>query len=157
MTTTTTASTADAIVLELTRLFEAPPARVFDAWLDPEQWQQWMGPPGVTCEVPQLDARVGGRYRAVMRPGDGRVIAVGGVFKTIDAPRRLAFTWCWEGEAQETLVTLTFRDLDGRTELTLRHENFSTAANRDNHGRGWNGSFDKLAALLGHAASAKEA
>jgi uncharacterized protein YndB with AHSA1/START domain len=36
--------TAEDTVLEITRVFEAPPARVFDAWLTREQWQAWIGP-----------------------------------------------------------------------------------------------------------------
>jgi uncharacterized protein YndB with AHSA1/START domain len=88
---------AEDTTLEITRVFDAPPARVFDAWLNREEWQAWIGPEGVNCEVPLLEPRVGGRYRIAMHLSDGRVIPVAGVFKIIDAPRTLAFTWGWEG------------------------------------------------------------
>ena len=52
--------------LAITRLFDAPPARVFDAWLKREEWQSWIGPEGMSCEVPVLEPRVGGRYRLTM-------------------------------------------------------------------------------------------
>jgi uncharacterized protein YndB with AHSA1/START domain len=58
------ASAADT-VLEITRVFDAPPARVFAAWLDLEQFQAWIGPEGVDCEVQLLEPQVGGRYRLV--------------------------------------------------------------------------------------------
>jgi hypothetical protein len=83
---------ADDTTLEITRMFDAPPARVFDAWLNREQWQSWIGPEGINCEVPLLEPRIGGRYRIIMRLSDGRVIPVAGIFKTIDGPRTLAFS-----------------------------------------------------------------
>jgi uncharacterized protein YndB with AHSA1/START domain len=135
--------------LEITRVFEAPPARVFDAWLNREEFQAWIGPQGVSCEVPLLEPRVGGRYRITMRLSDGRVIPVAGVFKAIDAPRSLVFTWGWDGDpARESLVTITLREMGGKTELTLRQEGLGSAANRDDHGRGWNSALNKLVAYL---------
>ena len=75
-----------------------------------EEWQAWIGPEGVNCEVPLLEPRVGGRYRIAMRLSDGREIPVAGVFKTIDPPKTLAFTWGWEGDAsRQNSVTLTLR------------------------------------------------
>ena len=101
---------ADEATLEITRIFDASPARVFEAWLNREEWQAWIGPKGVSCEVPLLEPRVGGRYRVTMRLSDGRVIPVAGVFKTIDAPRTLVFTWGWDGDpSRESLITITFR------------------------------------------------
>ena len=41
-------------VLEIKRLFDAPPERIFDAWLVREEWQAWIGPEGTQCEVPVL-------------------------------------------------------------------------------------------------------
>ena len=82
-------------VLEIRRLFDAPPHIVFDAWLEREQWQAWIGPEGCQCEVPLLEPKVGGRYRIQMRLSDGREIPVEGVFKIIDRPNALAFTWGW--------------------------------------------------------------
>jgi uncharacterized protein YndB with AHSA1/START domain len=140
---------AEDTTLEITRLFDASPARLFDAWLDREQWQAWIGPEGVHCEVPLLEPRVGGRYRITMRLSDGRVIPVAGVFKTIDVPRTLAFTWGWEGDAsRESLVTITLRAKGDQTELTLRQQGLGSVSNRDDHGKGWNSALNKLKAYL---------
>lgn len=139
----------DDTTLEITRLFDAPPARVFNAWLNREEWQAWIGPEGMNCEVPLLEPRIGGRYRIVMRMSDGSEIPVAGVFKIIDAPRTLAFTWGWENDpTRQSLVTLTLRDKGGKTELTLRQEGLGSVSNRDDHGRGWNSALNKLVAFL---------
>ncbi|MDE1939311.1 MAG: SRPBCC domain-containing protein, partial [Alphaproteobacteria bacterium] len=53
----------------------------------------------------------------------------------------------------ETLVTLTFRKAGTGTDMTIHHEGFSTAERRDGHNNGWNGTFDKLAALLAKGAA----
>ncbi len=136
---------AEDTVLEVTRLIDAPPARVFDAWMNREEWQAWIGPEGVTCEVPLLEPQVGGRYKIAMRMSDGRLMPVGGVFRQIEAPSRIVFTWGWEGDAdRQSLITLTFRDVGGRTEMTLRQEGLGSVENRDGHGKGWNSAFNKL-------------
>jgi uncharacterized protein YndB with AHSA1/START domain len=139
----------DETVLEITRAFDAPPAKVFDAWLTREEWQAWIGPEGVNCLVPLLEPRVGGRYRVDMKLTSGAEIPVAGVFKIIDRPRTLAFTWGWDGDpTRESLITLTFREVGGRTELTLRQEGLGSIANRDDHERGWTSGMNKLAAYL---------
>ena len=67
-------TTTEAPVLEIRRILDATPKRVFDAWLGHAQFQAWIGPEGVTCEVPLHEPRVGGRYRIIMHLSDGRVI-----------------------------------------------------------------------------------
>ena len=152
-----TVAVADDTTLLMTRIFDAPATRVFDAWLTRERWQSWVGPPGTQCEIPLLEPHVGGRYRIDMRMSNGGpVVPVGGVFKVIDRPRKLVMTWCWDGDpARESLLTLLFTERDGKTELTLRQEGLGTLANRDDHRKGWSGVFGKLEAYLaGHSAAA---
>jgi uncharacterized protein YndB with AHSA1/START domain len=112
-----TAKTASAdLTLLLTRSFDAPRERVFDAWLDPKQIAKWIGPRNIQAEAKELNATAGGRYRIQMRGADGNGPVVVGTYREIDRPARLVFTWTWEnahpgGEpGQETLVTLTFRE-----------------------------------------------
>ena len=54
-------SVDDDTTLLITRIFDAPREQVFDAWLTREEWQAWIGPEGVRCDVPLLEAHVGGR------------------------------------------------------------------------------------------------
>ena len=54
---------AEDTTVVVRRLIDAPPERVFDAWLMREQWDAWIGPEGMKCDVPLLEPQVGGRYR----------------------------------------------------------------------------------------------
>jgi uncharacterized protein YndB with AHSA1/START domain len=137
-------------VLEMSRLFDASPEQVFDAWLE-KSWGDWVGPPGVKGEVTQLQPKVGGRYQIVMHR-EGGDLTVGGIYKEIVRPTRLVMSWKWGQEETDTLITLTFRAIDKGTEMHMRHEGFSAKDRRDGHSVGWNGTFDKLEAWLKQAA-----
>lgn len=141
-----------ALSLEITRRFEAPPERVFDAWLS-KAWGDWIGPRAIKGEVELLEPRVGGRYRIVMHRPDDEPLTVEGVYREIVRPTKLAFTWTWFHEERETLVTLTFRAAGTGTEMMIHHAGFSSIERRDGHDSGWNGTFDKLAALLAKEAA----
>jgi len=141
--------TAEDTTLIVTRLFDAPPERVFDAWLEREQWQAWIGPEGVSCAVPILEPRIGGRYKVDMTLSTGERLPVEGVFRAIDRPNTLAFTWGWAGDpARESLITLTLARRGEKTELTLVQEGLGSAESRDDHGRGWNSALNKLGRFL---------
>jgi len=131
--------------LTLTRLFDASPDQLFAAWMQREQFQAWIGPEGMQCEVPVLEAKVGGRYRIIMNLSDGNTIPVSGRFKVIDAPTKIVFSWSWENDpSKQSLITLTFVAKGERTELTLRQQGLGTIDNRDAHGQGWNSALNKL-------------
>ena len=80
---------------KITRMFDASPARVFDAWLVKEEWGAWIGPEGGHCDIVEFEPRVGGRYHLVMHMSGRGDIPVEGVFKVIDRPHRFSFTWGW--------------------------------------------------------------
>jgi uncharacterized protein YndB with AHSA1/START domain len=99
----------------------------------------------------EVDLRVGGRYRLRMQKPDGETHTTGGVFKEITPPSKLVYSWGWEepvagykGEMKDTLVTVIFRDLGGKTELTLIHQRFPTQQAADMHNAGWKGCLDSL-------------
>jgi len=135
----------DPTTLQIVRVIRGPVAKVFDAWLVREEWQAWIGPEGIQCEVPELDPTVGGTYRVVMHLGNGAIMDVHGAFRVIDPPRRLVFTWGAAGFTdKQSLITLEFRDLDGKTELTLTQEGLGTVENAEAHKHGWQGALNKL-------------
>jgi uncharacterized protein YndB with AHSA1/START domain len=150
------AESADAALkLVITHSFDAPRERVFDAWLDPRAIGQWIGPRVIKAEVKELEPKVGGRYRIHMKGadgGDGPVVA--GIYREIVRPERIVFTWAWETAhphgiaGHETLVTLTFEDVRGKTKMTLSHDRLESKESRDSHNQGWNASFEKLTELL---------
>lgn len=146
------------LALRVARTFAAPRARVFRAWTDAQAIKQWFIEPsdGRWTREPELDARPGGRYRFTGESG-GKAWNVHGTYREVDPPAKLVFTWEWEdypapGDSGNTLVTVEFLDRDGRTEVVLTHEGFSTEAARQDHATGWDGCFDAIARLLSESA-----
>lgn len=142
-------STTTKPALKLARTYGAPLEKVFRAWTDPEIMKRWFAPSDA-FSVPEVevDARVGGRYRIVMRAPDGEYHRVGGVYREVVRPTRLVFTWAWESTPErESLVTVEFVDRGDMTELTLTHEQFADAEARDKHREGWTGCLERLARL----------
>ena len=87
-----------------------------------------------------------------MRAPDGSIICKHGVYREIVAPERLVFTYVTDAivgdPGPETLVTVTFADLYGKTRLTLHQAAFQSIAARDDHRRGWTGALERFAAYL---------
>jgi len=138
------------VSLRLSRSFAAPPEKVFRAWTEPATLKRWSAPGDMTAPLAEVDLRVGGRYRIHMQAPDGTMHIVMGVYREVEPPRKLVYTWQWENKAGagETLVTVEFLNRGGRTELVLTHERFPTAAERDSHEQGWTGCLEKLAGVL---------
>ncbi|MBM3271536.1 MAG: SRPBCC domain-containing protein [Candidatus Sericytochromatia bacterium] len=148
MTTSTEATT-----LELVRTLPASTERVFAAWTRPEKMRVWFAPGPMRVPVALCDLRVGGTYRIEMHAPDGNKYIAVGTYKEIVANERLVFTWSWEGDpSPETLVTVTLRDLGGKTELKLAHDRFTSEEQRAQHLEGWTGCLDNLGASLGQVA-----
>ena len=87
--------------LEISRRFDAPPERVFDAWLGKE-WGEWLPPRGARCKVDRIEPRVGGQYHVAMNMADGRNIEISGVYREVRRPTRLVFTWFAHYNDRET-------------------------------------------------------
>ena len=140
---------SDERVLVITRVLDAPRDLVFAAWTDARSAAQWWGPKGFTSVSCTMDARAGGAWRRVMLSPDGIKHRARGIYREVTPPERLVFTYAWEDAAgdlsHETLVTLSFRDLGEKTELTLRQELFETVAARDDHRGGWSSCLDRFA------------
>jgi len=138
--------------LTVKRRFKAPPAKVFAAWTDPGKIKRWMGPGEITAIAAEADARVGGRYRVLMRTPGGEEYDVGGVYREVVANEKLVFTWAWKveppDEPHESLVTVLFKPDGGGTLLTLTHEHLFDEESRKGHEQGWIGAFEKLAELV---------
>ena len=139
----------------LTQHVNAPPSRVFEAWLDPQLLCKWIGPRAwvESCEVAVLEPRVGGKYQLQTRskPMPGREACgngVTGVYRQIDRHTRLSFTWMRDGDDAETLVTVDFKPDGAGTLVTLTHAGFRSEPVREQHAAGWGGSLPQLADLL---------
>lgn len=142
--------------IALTRVFGAPRRLVFEAWTRPEHVKRWWGGCGeVSLSVCEIDLRVGGAFRYVMRGAGGEEYPFKGVYREIVPPERLVHTQIYDVEpysTSEAIITITFDDFGGRTRMTETILHPSKEA-RDGHLQsgmesGAASSLDRLAALL---------
>ncbi len=143
--------------LILTRVFDAPPEKVFRAWTEPAWLMQWFAPLPWTTPRAELDVRPGGSNMIVMRNPEGEEFPNHGVYLEVVRNKRLvftdAYTRAWE-PAQEPFMTvvLTFEDLGGKTRYTARVLHWTVAARQQHEQmgfhQGWGQCADQLAELL---------
>lgn len=139
--------------LVITRLFAAPRNLVYAAWTEPEHLEKWQNAPqGLSVIVETSDIRTGGSLRICMRSPEGQENWLQGKYLEVVAPEKLVFTHAWintQGQpGPETLVTITFSESDGKTEITLRQTGFKSAEAREGHSYGWISTFDRLTEYL---------
>jgi uncharacterized protein YndB with AHSA1/START domain len=132
--------------LRMERTFDAPAQRVFDAWTSPEVLRRWWhAEHDWETTLAEVDLRVGGAVRIVMRdPEKDAEYGGGGQYLEIDSPRRLVFTWYWDGNATRQVIEVDFEEADGVTTVRFTHRDlWDEGAVRD-HEDGWSNCFDNL-------------
>ena len=144
-------SSREVATFRLERSFAASPEDVFDAWTNPQVLERWWtvqsGDGSPRCEV---DLRVGGRYVLRMRDDSGELHVVGGEYREVDRPRRLVYTWRWEGDGglhpgHVSVVTVEFRADGDVTNVVLEHSGLASEESRTRHGAGWQAVLERLA------------
>jgi uncharacterized protein YndB with AHSA1/START domain len=136
--------------LRVERSFRASPERLFQAWTTAEALSRWSSPEATLADV-QVDLRVGGHYEMTMAGPDAVIHRVVGVYREVDAPRRLVYTWRWDTipDFPETVVTVEFHARpDGGTKLLLVHEGLPDSPAGRRHEHGWAASLEKLHAIV---------
>jgi uncharacterized protein YndB with AHSA1/START domain len=136
--------------LRIERTFPASAEDVFDAWTSPEVMSRWfhVARDWQTPEA-EVDLRVGGAVRVVMRKPDGTRNEARGVYTLIDRPRRLVMTWAFDDDpANEQRIELSFSDSGGSTTVVMVNSGISTGERRDRQDRGWRGCLDELERVL---------
>lgn len=132
------------------RVLPAIPAVVFDEWLDPGALADWMCPRPARCLAVSVNPRIGGEIRFDIEDSGVRFV-VHGHFRTLDRPRRIAFTWScttWPDPTVESVVTVTLEP-DGAedTLMTIEHA-LLPPGQAHRHMAGWRAVADQLAAAL---------
>jgi uncharacterized protein YndB with AHSA1/START domain len=139
------------LTMKIERTFQAPAEAVFDAWTSEEVMRRWFhGEHHWQTPHAEVDLRLGGAVRVVMRDPAGEVDhGGGGHYTEIDPPHRLAFTWTWDDESdRETLIELDFEEVDGATKVTLTHSGLRDQEAVTSHEGGWNNALDNLGEAL---------
>jgi uncharacterized protein YndB with AHSA1/START domain len=137
-------------VVRIERTFAASPEKVFDAWTSPEVMRRWFhcAPDWDTPEA-EVDLRVGGKVRVVMRMPDGTRTGAHGEFVVIDRPRRLVMTWTFDDDpSNDQLMELSFSEAEGSTTVLMVNSRISTDERRDAQDVGWHGCLDELERAL---------
>ena len=139
-----------AHVVRIERTFAATAEDVFDAWTSPEVMRRWFHPaPDWETPEAEVDLRVGGRVRLVMRKPDGTEAEARGEFTLIDRPHRLVMTWTFDDEpSNEQLIELSFSESEGSTTVLLVNTGISTDARREAQDWGWRGCLEQLGRVL---------
>lgn len=135
--------------LLIERLLDAPPALVYKVWTQPEHLVHWWGPKDFTTPACDMDIRPGGRFRILIRSGEGKDHWMRGQYQEVVEPELLAFTFAWEdaqgAPVHETLVTVTFRpEGKGKTRFSFHQAFFRTPVECEDHRGGWSECFDRL-------------
>lgn len=130
---------AEEWLVELEHHVLAPPAEVFEYFVDPEKFGRWLG-----VEV-ELDPRPGGIFKISAIPG----VWTRGTYEVVDRPRRVVITWGFESNGPtlpkgllevpvaSSTVDFTFiPDVDG-TIVRVRHQGLPSEVARWAHEQGW--------------------
>ena len=124
------------------RTIAASAEELFDAWLDPHALATWMRP-GTVRSVAKVEPHEGGSYEITMFGQSGPIVHRG-VYRQIDRPKRLVFTWASPGtELRDTLVTVDFMPVDTLTEVVVTHEELPESA-KPSHRNGWTRGLENL-------------
>ena len=141
----------------LTRVFDAPRELVYDALTKPELLKRWFGPRGWSLVVCEVDLRVGGAWRFVLRGPGGAQMGMRGVYRELVRPERTVHTESFDEYPGESVVTGVLVERDGKTTLTgtvlYESKEIRDAVVRSGMEHGAAESYDKLAEQLASAAS----
>jgi uncharacterized protein YndB with AHSA1/START domain len=139
--------------LRFSRLIDAPPELVFDAFTRPDGQAAFyeQDDPGWIVRS-ECDLRVGGAWNVDFGPSPRELYRHEHVFRAIERPRRLLLATTeirLDGSTFITEIEFTFADQDGKTLMTMAHRGFPTVALRDEHARGGPGALARLARIAG--------
>lgn len=133
--------------LTLERRVDAPRDRVWRAWTDPAEVKKWWGSGDNYAESVEMDVRVGGRFRIVMRGAEGGRYVAEGTYEEVVPSVKLVHTWMWGDGAWADIdmrVTIEFSDDGDGTKIVLTHENFPDQEACDIHNQGWTGQLGSM-------------
>ena len=136
----------------MTRVFNAPRQLVYEAFTRPELMKRWFGPRGWSLVVCEIDLRVGGTFRFVLRGPDGRDLGMRGVYRELAPPERSVHVESFDDFPGESIVTTVLVEHEGKTTLTATvlypSKEIRDAVIQSGMEHGAAESYDKLAEVL---------
>jgi uncharacterized protein YndB with AHSA1/START domain len=103
----------------LTRVYDAPRERVFEAWTKPEHLSRWWAPNGFTLVTESMDVRPGGTWKYVMKHAEYGASDNLNTYTEVVRPARLVYSYGTSAQGDQFQVTVTFEEQGGKTRLTM--------------------------------------
>jgi uncharacterized protein YndB with AHSA1/START domain len=136
----------------MTRVFNAPRNMVFDAFTKPELLKRWFGPRGWTLGVADVDFRVGGGFRFMLRGPDGKEMGMRGEYRELVPPEKSVHMESYDDYPGESQVTGIFQEVNSKTTLTVTvlydSKEVRDAVLQSGMDHGAAESYDRLSELL---------
>jgi uncharacterized protein YndB with AHSA1/START domain len=106
----------------ISRVLNASPERVFEAFTTPQQVAVWWGPNGFTNTISEMDVKPGGVWRFIMHGPDGRDYPNKIVFIDVVKNEKLVYRHTGDDGAEPVKihVTIDFENVSGKTKITMR-------------------------------------
>ena len=141
------------------RTIDAPPDKVFRAWIDPEAVKKWFVHQATVhwTRNPEIDSKADGHFSwsVVSDDNDQEEFVFHGTYREVEPGKKLAFTWEWQTLPIEgvdgpgkTLVTIEFLRQGDSTKIVLTQSGLPKEAARNAHDKGWNRCLDGISKLL---------
>lgn len=137
--------------VRLHRVLRAKPEKVYRAFIEADALARWLPPNGFTCDVEQLDARVGGNYRMSFRNfSTGNAHSFGGTYLELIPGGKLRYTDRFDDPnlPGEMITMITLREVACGTELEAVQEGIPEMIPVEFCYLGWQESLEHLARLV---------
>lgn len=143
--------------LSLTRLIDALPEKVYQAWVDPEMMKEWFCPRPWRVTHVESEVRPGGSSLVIMRGPEGQEFPNRGVYLEVIPGKKLVFTDAYvsawvPSEKPFMTAVVTFENEGGKTRYTAtaHHWNEADKQQHEQMGfhEGWGKAADQLELLL---------
>ncbi len=134
-------------MLVIKKELDASPEDVYAAWCKPELLMHWSFPYQDWKSTTKNDFKVGGEYTHIVTDLDGALHTHSGKYLDIINNKKIVLTWN-VADMQDTLITVLFQGKNGKTEITLTHENFPDPELRKRYLEAWNGCLENLEKFL---------
>jgi len=149
--------------ITITRILDAPHDKVWQAWTEPQEIEQWWGPRGFTTRVDEQNLEPGGSFKYTMLDADENEYPSVGIYQEIAEPNRIVATDEFgdsdkndqaapEGLPSGMINTTTFEEADGQTQVTvsIMHQSVEDRKKHEEMGvvDGFNEQIDKLSEYL---------
>jgi uncharacterized protein YndB with AHSA1/START domain len=144
--------------IDVSWLIDAPPTRVYEAFIDPDQFATWYGPIGFPVDRAsvEVDARVGGfmRFAMVAEADPSMRTAFDGVFIEVVENELLSSSGTWAGIPGQAggwpgNLRVEFHATNGGTRLVVR-EGPHPPGTADLGRQAWEMMRPKLESLVSH-------